>query len=147
MGLVTEQMLNNKLLNLHTAYLARVISTNGNTAKIQPLGMTKAYGETAQKQSPLSSVPIATQKIINDTVEVVSGVSCEVEKDGDTVKDVKIEVKKTTLNIPQIKPISAGDIVVCVCCERDISQAKKGINSTPAIGHHSMSDSIIIGVL
>lgn len=142
-----ENMIEKKLLNLHTAYLAKVISTNGNTAKIQPLGMSKAYGESAQNQSPLSSVPIAAQRIVNNTIEVVSDVSCKIEKDGDTVKDVKIDVSKTMINIPQIKPISAGDIVICVCCERDITDAKKGINSTPALGHHSMSDSVIVGVL
>lgn len=147
MGLITEQMLNNKLLALHTAYLAKVISANESTAKIQPLGMTKAYGSAAQKQSPLSNVPIATHKIVNDTIEVVSGVSCNVEKDGDVLKDVKIEVEKTTINIPQIKPISAGDIVVCICCERNITEAKKGKNVLPPTGHHSMSDSIIVGVL
>lgn len=142
-----ENMVNNKLLNLHTAYLAKVISSNGKTAKIQPLGMTKAYGEKAQKQSPLSKVPIATKKFVNKSVKVVSGVSYDVKKDGDTVTDVKINVSHTTLNIPQIEPISAGDIVICVCCERDITEAKKGNNSTPAIGHHSMSDSVIVGVL
>ena len=107
MGLVTEGMLNNKLLALHTAYLAKVISTNGKTAKIQPLGMTKACGKSAQKQSPLSNVPITKQ----------------------------------------ITEIATGDIVVCICCERNITEAKKGNNRPLPVGHHSMSDSIIIGVL
>lgn len=107
MGFVTENMMNNKLLSLHTAYLAKVISVNGKTAKIQPLGYSKVYGGSAKKQSPLTAVPITKQ---------VTG-------------------------------ISAGDIAVCICCERDISEAKKGNNTVPAVGHHSMSDSIIIGVL
>lgn len=102
-----ENIVEKKLLNLHTAYLGKVISTNGKTAKIQPLGLSKAYGETAQKQSPLTNVPVTKQ----------------------------------------VKEISVGDIVVCICCERDITGAKKGRNTTPALGHHSMSDSIIIGVL
>lgn len=142
-----ENMVENKLKNLHTAYLAKVLSANGETAKIQPLGYVKAYGKKAQKQSPLSNVPIATQKIVNDTVEVVSSVSLDVEKDGDTIKDVQLKVSHKTINVPKVKAIAAGDIVVCVCCERDITEAKKGKNSTPALGHHSMSDSVIIGVL
>ena len=116
-----ENMLENKLLNLHTAYLAKIISVNGNTAKIQPLGKVKAYGETAKVQSPLSNVPI------------LSSARYKAEIEGEA--------------IAKIKPIAAGDIVLCVCCERDITEAKKGNNSTPALGHHSMSDSIIIGVL
>lgn len=107
MGVVTERILNNHLLALHTAYLAKVISVNDNTAKIQPLGMTKAYGKAAQKQSPLSNVPA----------------------------------------IKSALPLTQGDIVLCVCCERNITEAKKGNNTVPPIGHHSMSDSVIVGVL
>lgn len=107
-GEVFNNMIEEKLLNMHTAYLAKVISTNGTTAKIQPLGNVKAYGQNAKAQSPLSNVPI--------------------------LKQARNE-------------ITTGDIVLCVCCERSITDAKKGINSTPVIGHHSMSDSIIVGCL
>lgn len=144
---VLNNMIENKLRALHTAYLAKVLSVSGNTAKIQPLGYVKAYGEAAQKQSPLSNVPIATQKIVNETIEVVDKVSLELEKDGDNVTDVKLNITNKTVTIPQVESISAGDIVICVCCERDITQAKNGNNTVPAIGHHSMSDSVIVGVL
>ena len=147
MGVVTEQMLNNKLLALHTAYLAKVISTNGSTAKIQPLGMTKAYGSAAQKQAVLSYVPIATHKIGNDTIEIIDDITITVEKDGDTVKDVTVKKSTKNIEIPKLLPIEAGDIVVCVCCERNITEAKKGNNVLPPSGHHSMSDSVIVGVL
>ena len=123
---VFDNMIENKLLNLHTAYLAKVISSNGKTAKIQPLGMVRAIGESAKKQSPLANVPIATQRFVERTVNVGDG---------------------QTITVPQEKPIAAGDIVVCICCERNITEAKKGKNVVPPIGHHSMSDSIIIGVL
>lgn len=96
-----------KLLNLHTAYLAKVISVSGKTAKIQPLGKVKEYGESEKSQSVLTSVP----------------------------------------HTKQVTEIAKGDVVVCVCCERNISEAKKGRNVLPPTGHHSMSDSIIIGVL
>ena len=124
MGLVTENMLNNKLLNLHTAYLAIVLSVSGNTAKIQPLGYTKAYGEEAKKQSPLSSVPI--------------------------LNSAKFKFKETVIEgekVAGIEPIKKGDIVLCVCCERDISEAKKGKNALPVLGHHSMTDSLIVSIL
>ena len=102
-----ENLIERKLKALHTAYLARVLSVNGNTAKIQPLGMVKTYGGEIQEQSPLSNVPFTKQ----------------------------------------VTEIAEGDIAVCICCERDITEAKKGINSVPPVGHHSMSASIIIGVL
>lgn len=100
-------IIENKLLEMHTAYLATVISVKNRTAKIQPLGMTKEVGKTAQKQSVLTAVPF----------------------------------------VKHIEKLEKGDIVVCICCERDITEAKKGKNVVPPIGHHSMSDSIIIGVL
>ena len=150
MGSMTffENMIENKLKNLHTAYLAKVLSVNENTAKIQPLGMTKAYGENAQKQSPLSNVPIATHKVKKEEIEVVTDVSCNVTTDADGyVTDVSVSASKETLEYAKIQELKAGDIVVCVCCERDITEAKKGVNSTPAIGHHSMSDSVIVACL
>lgn len=102
-----DDTIETKLLNLHTAYLAKVISVSGKTAKIQPLGKVKEYGKTEESQSPLTSVPYTKQ-----------------------VTDIK-----------------KGDVVVCICCERNITEAKKGRNVLPPVGHHSMSDSIIIGVL
>ena len=116
-----ENLIENKLKLLHTAYLAKVTSTNGETAKIQPLGKTKAYGENARSQSPLSNVPI--------------------------IRSARYKFVVNDEQIAEIKPIASGDIVLCVCCERDISEAKKGNNSVPAIGHHSMSDSVIVGIL
>lgn len=125
MGLVTDAMLNNTLLNLHTAYLAKILSVNDYTAKIQPLGYTKAYGEQAKKQSPLTNVPIlknAKYKIVGEKL---------------------IEGEKVAV----IEPLKSGDIVLCVCCERDITEAKKGKNALPSLGHHNMSDTLIIGAL
>lgn len=119
---VIENMIEQKLLSLHTAYLATVVSTNGKTAKIQPLGYIKAYGGKAQKQSPLSSVPI--------------------------INSAKFKFKaEEGAETATVTPLSAGDVVICVCCERDITEAKNGRNTTPSIGHHSMSDSIIVGVI
>lgn len=102
-----DSFIENKLLSLHTAYLAKVLSVSGKTAKIQPLGLTQEIGEKAMKQSVLSAVPFTKQ----------------------------------------VENLAKGDIVVVICCERNITEAKKGKNVLPPVGHHSMSDSIIIGVL
>lgn len=101
-----DNIIENKLNSLHTAYLAKVLSVSDKTAKIQPLGMVTDREGTSYKQSVLTKVPIMKNS----------------------------EVKK-------------GDIAVCICCERNISEAKNGVNSIVPSGRHSMSDSIIIGVL
>lgn len=130
---VINNIVEEKLMGLHTAYIAKVISTDGKTAKIQPLGKVKAYGEKAKTQSPLTKVPIihsARNKVTQKSITYLASSS----------------VSKTE-NIAVLTPIKAGDIVLVVCCERNISDAKKGINSTPVIGHHNMSDSVIVGIL
>lgn len=106
-GKYFDSMIDGKILDIHTAYLAKVISVNGRTAKIQPLGKSQDVNGNEKVQSPLSNVPYTRQ----------------------------------------IDDIKNGSIVVCICCERNITEAKKGNNVVPPYGHHSMSDSIIIGVL
>jgi hypothetical protein len=145
-----ENLVEEKLLGVHTAYIAKVISTNGKTAKIQPLGNIKAYGKSAQKHSPLSNVPIlnnAQQKLETKTIEHVKDVTLEQTKSNGYVTNVTAHVTKERLEIVTPVAISSGDLVLCVCCDRDISEAKKGNSATPQVGHHSMSDSVIVGIL
>lgn len=125
-GNVLNGLTEQKLLNLHTAFFAKVISVNGNMAKIQPLNMIKAVGGTAKKQAVLS-VPI-TQNVRKFTTQ-------------------KITVNGTQITIPKIEKIEKGDIVYCLCGERDITETRKGKFSLPQIGHHRMSDAVIIGVV
>ncbi len=125
-GNVLNGLTEQKLLNLHTAFFAKVISVNGNTAKIQPLNMIKAVGGTAKKQAVLS-VPI---------MQNVRKFSTQ-----------KITVSGTQITIPKIEQIEKGDTVYCLCGERDITETRKGKFALPPIGHHRMSDAVIIGVV
>lgn len=43
--------------------------------------------------------------------------------------------------------ITEGSTVLCIVCERDITEAKKGNSALPARGHHLMKDSVIIGTI
>lgn len=124
--------MSSKIGGIHTAYLAKVLSISGRTAKIQPLGLYKDADGTTKKQSVLTKVPISKQ--IRTTDPSVS-ISCN----GDGTP-------KATCNCWQPK-IEVGDIAVCICCEQNISEAKRGVNALPPEGRFSMSDSIIIGVL
>ena len=53
-----QGMINNSLMQTHTAFCGKVISVNGNLAKVQPLNMVKAKGGNAQKQAVIPDVPI-----------------------------------------------------------------------------------------
>lgn len=115
-----ENIVEKEMLDLHTAFLARVLSLSGNQAKIQPMGLTKEVGGTAKSYAPISSVPVTKQ----------------------SQNKVFVEDGEITVSL-----LEAGDIVICVCCDRDITEAKCGKNVLPPVGHHNMSDCVIVGVL
>ena len=120
-----DEAIQQAMRNLHTAYLAKVLSVNGNTATVQPLGLTKAYGEKAKKQAVVSNIPIATTK----------------------AKTAEIQTETGTQTVLVPSALARGDIVLCVVCDRDITEARKGNNALPPVGEHSLSDSVIVGVL
>ena len=122
---VIDSLIEQKLLGLHTAYFAKVISVYGDTAKIQPLNMVKAAGQTAKKQAVLT-VPILPSA----------------HKHGWRT----IYTEDSSFSVPTVESVSSGDIVLCLCGERDITETKKGKFALPPVGHHRMSDSVIVGM-
>lgn len=44
-------------------------------------------------------------------------------------------------------PINVGDVVMCVCCDRNIDAALKGRNELPPAGCHTQSDCVIISII
>lgn len=111
-----DNLIEEKLLNLHTAGLAKIVSVSGNTADIQPLSLTQHIGGTPQKQTVLDNVPI---------LEHVIYVS---NQEGQT-------------------KLAPNQVVMYVCCEREISQTKQGKMHLPANGHHELGNAIIVGRL
>lgn len=130
-----DAIMESKIEGIHTAYLAKIISVSGDTAKIQPLGLYKDSDGKSQKQSVLSKVPIC-QHVRHYEVSSQS-LSSSVGSISPSTHDGHIK----------ITPLKSGDIVVCVCLEKNSSEAKKGNNVLPPKGRHNLSDSIIIGLL
>ena len=131
---VIEGLIEQKLMNVHTAFLAKVTSTNGATATVQPLNMIKQYGKTAVKQSVLPNVPILQNARYKMKPTTISYMVSETSS------------KSTTVVTPV--SIAKGDIVFCVCADRDITEARRGNIAVPVVGrHHDLSDAVIVGVL
>lgn len=103
-----NNLIEQKLMALHTAFLATVLSVNGKYADIQPLSLIKAYNKAAKEQAMINNVPIC-KHALEDVVE--------------------------------------GCTVLCVCCERDISRTRFGEFALPSFRRHSLSDSVVIGVI
>lgn len=131
-----EGIIEEKLLHLHTAFFSKVLSSDGKTAKIQPLSMYKQIGGAAQKHPPIEKVPIL------QTVKKFKYEDCIC---GAVVAEHSLQTEKRKHLV--IEDIGQGDIVLCLCSERDITSVKKGEPTIPVIGHHSMQDAVIIGVL
>lgn len=126
MGFV-DAAIERKLRDLHCGYIGRVVWTDGVTATVQPLGLMKQIGSAAQVQAVVSNVPVASRYKFRSK-QIIDGNGSYV-----TVADL-IE-------------ISAGDLVACLCADRDITEARRGNNELPPAGHHSITDSIIVGIL
>ena len=126
-----DNTIEKKLLDLHCGYIGKVLSTNGVTAKVQPLGKIKAADGTTKTQAPVSDVPVACRYKL--TVSTIS------------YTDASGNPRSQTVCVP--RQIKAGDLVACLCADRDITEARKGKNEVPPAGHHSISDSIIVGIL
>ena len=129
MGSMTfiENIIEKNLMDLHCGYIGKVISTDGKTATIQPLGMIKSVDGEAKTQAVVSNVPVACKyKIASKQITDGNG-------------------NAVTVAVPTL--ISKGDLVACLCADRDITEARRGKNALPPAGRHSISDSIVVGIL
>lgn len=123
---VFDAMIEKKLTGLHCGYIGKVISTDGKTAKVQPLGLT----QTGKAHAVINDVPVACRyKITTKTITYSDG-------DG---------THKQVIAVPT--QIAAGDLVACLCADWNITAARKGKSELPPAGGHSISDSIIVGIL
>ena len=136
---VLDEIIEEKLKSVYVAFLAQILSVNGDKAKIQPLGLTREYGGTAQKQSVISGVHIACSARSRFTTEEIEYVT--------DVDFLGLLPKKEKKTICVATPIKKGDIVLCVCCDRNIGAALKGKNELPPVGSHNKSDCVIVSVI
>lgn len=128
-----------KAKSFYVAFIAQILSVSGNKAKIQPLGLTKQYGGTAQKQSVISGVHIASSALCRLKTEEIEYVT--------DVDFLGFLPKKEKRTICVATPIKEGDLVLCVCCDRNIDAALKGKNELPPVGCHNKSDCVIVAII
>ena len=121
-----------KLAELHCSYIGKVVWTDGATATVQPLGLIKDTntGET-MKQAVVTNVPIA----------------CRFKLEAKEIPFTDENGESIMLPVAVPTPIAKDDLVVCLCADRNIAAARRGSNELPPAGRHSISDSIIIGIL
>lgn len=123
---VIEQIMQGEILSIRTAFVAKVIKTEDETADIQPLQMFRQTDGTYEKNPILLGVPVL-KHVCKFTQETVA------DSQGDTHKQVKI------------LPLSVGDIVFCVCADRDLGYTTEGEFDKPTRSHN-ISDAVIVGI-
>ena len=125
-----ERLVNGKILEIHTAYLAKVLSVKGTTARLQPLTKYKAVGGNAKTSS-------TTEALIPPNIKF------KTEKITYLISNVESETK--TVIVPA--KLEVGDIVFVGVCDRDISNAKNGVINEATQRHHNINDGVILRVV
>lgn len=137
MGNFFDDMVEEKLLNLHTAFIGKVISVqSASLCSVQPLDKIKAYGQKAKTQAVITNVPVLNH------VRHYEVKSQKLTISGDCSLSPSSHGGHITLS-----PLRKGDIVLCVCAERDISSSVKGQSSTPPVGRHQIANAIVVGLI
>jgi len=163
-----SEIVESRLLELHTAFLAKVVAVDGKLYSIKPLAKYKQYGKEAQEYPVITNVyrckGFATGKSetfehshtvpsITTTQNTHShgyGSSSTTDSDthSHTVPKNTTETVGKELDVEVTVPIKEGDIVLCVALERDMSNLTSGNTGLPFTGvHHRINDAIIIDVV
>lgn len=126
----TEQLINEKIINLHTAFLGKVISINNKTARVVPLTYSKNISGVLKEQTPVSArIPQNIKVKRKDITYRVSDNTSET----------------TTVIVPD--ELVVGDIVFCGVSERDITSENIMGKTIEPTRHHDINDSVVLAVL
>lgn len=145
-----SNLVEEKLLNLHTAFIGKVISVESpQLCSVQPLDKIKAYGHSAKSQAVITKVPVLNHVRHYTLVKQALSVSVTDTYTGGGSATISPNPHPTPDNEGHLKvePIKAGDLVLCVCAERDITSSSQGMSSTPPVGHHQIGNAVVIGLL
>ena len=147
---IIDEMIESKLLCMNTAFIAKIVSVQGETTcSVQPLSRIKAIGNDAQNQAVITNVPILNHvrhyRLVKQTLAILDshGSPCKFPV-GEHNPHPKASDEK--YGHIKVEPLKAGDIVFCVCADRDIAETKDGNFATPPQGHHSINDAVVVGL-
>lgn len=126
----TEMLINSKIINIHTAFIGKVLSVNGSIAKVKPLTYSKNSSGALKEQTPVAAYIPQNVKTKQETISYMKS---------------QYESETKTIIVPDV--IDAGDIVYCGVSERDITAENLGGKISEPTRHHDINDSVILAVL
>lgn len=143
---VFDDMIEEKLLNLHTSFIGQIVSVQGSDkCSVKPLDKIKAYGQKAKAQAPITNVPILNH--VRHYTLVKQSLTVQDTYTGGGTITPSSHPSASNIGHLKVEPLKAGDIVLCVCAERDISSSSKGMSTTPPVGHHQIANAVVVGLL
>lgn len=125
-----ESLINGKLINIHTAFIGKVLAVNGNIARVQPLTYSKNIGGELKEQTPVAVYIPRNVKAKQETITYMTG--------PDSSKTITVIVPDTVI---------ADDVVYCGVSERDITAENLNGKIAKPTRHHDINDSVILAVL
>lgn len=165
-----NDFMDEKLMNVNVSFIGKITGnvkgsspvSSGKMCDIQPLFMYKEIGKSEKIPSIIVNVPISqsVRKIeyyeheiqdhtINHPTHGTEIVSHEC-KGTLTKSDETTESKTSNVYGGHLKivPFKAGDIVICLCCDRNIDEARKGnLNLPSSASVHEISNCVVVGYL
>ncbi len=133
-----ENLIRQAVMQIHTAYIAKVQSVSEKTAQVLPLTYSKSGNGTLVEPAPVTALVPPNVKFARKDITYLTSVSGNSEH-------ITSENETATVFVPE--ELAPNDIVLCVVCERDISSALAGTVTEPSARHHNINDSVIIKVL
>lgn len=165
-----NDFMDEKLMNLNVSFIGKITGnvkgaspvSSGKMCDIQPLFMYKEIGKDEKIPSIIVNVPISqgVRKIEYYEYEIqdhtinhpTHGTETKVHECKGTLtkSDESSETKTSNVYGGHLKvvPFKAGDIVVCLCCDRNIDEVRKGNLSLPSSASvHEISNCVVVGYL
>ena len=143
-----DNLVEEKLLNLHTAFIGKVITVEKpEICSVQPLDKIKAYGKSAKAQGVISKVPVLNHVRHYTLVKQSLTISDTFTGGGSISPNPHPPEAEKNVGHLKVEPLKPGDLVLCVCAERDISSSSKGMSTTPPVGHHQIGNAVVVGLI
>ena len=125
-----EMLIESKIVNIHTAFIGKVLSVNGNIARVQPLTYSKNVRGELKAQTPVAVYIPQNIKVKQEIITYTTGQDSS---------------KTMTVIVPAA--VTDGDIVYCGVSERDITAENLGGKTAKPTRHHDINDSVILAVI
>lgn len=124
-----ETLIEGKIVNIHTAFIGKVLSVDGNIARVQPLTYSKSVNGTLMEQATVAVYIPQNVKFKQETI---------------TYMKSQYDSETKTIIVPDA--VDCGDIVFCGVSERDITRENLSGKIAEPTRRHDMNDSVILAV-